>query len=397
MRFGGAWVAAAAFVVTLLVGGLTWILSGGESPSPVADEPMLLDSFMSGDVVYEFRAYPNSQGPDAPCVGVEYDLETSRRATMACPTMESEETTYAGRLEGAPPWTFVVGFGLEPGESITDDDAIRVITTDSTGQRRFFLIQYAQPVDDSYRVPVTRPDGTTRFITLPPPEPPMSTTTTKAPVSSESTVQLLDGSDLGFVGPSELELTGYRFTVSVPEFGQSTVDVAEGIDPADPAAVDEAAVLHSDLGDGIRLWRTEREGQPFYMSIELDGWGAVLHVGNQSTPDTDLVLSLADQFSGTANSNGVVLDEPPELFTTYLRDPATEDQIHLEAGQCIREQIPGGEIIEDPTRGQVIRGNGYASWCDQNADIEVRVYGDEQFVEQAVNTITLQRDHPDDP
>ena len=400
-RLSGAWVAAAAFVVTLLVGGLTWILSGGDSPPVAAGAEMLLDSFTSGDVIYEFRTYPNTQGADAPCVGLEFDLETGgHRATMACPTTESEETEYAGQLEDAPPWSFVVGFGLEPGERIKVDDAIRVITTEPIDQRRFFLLQFGQPVDESFQIPVTRPDGTTRFITVLPPDPsPVSTTTTLDPASlSDNTFDLLDGSELEFVGPSDLDLTGYRFTIDVPEIGSSTVDLAQGVDPADPEAVDEAAVFESNLGDGIRLWRADRGGQPFYLSVDLGGWGAFLHVGNETAPDTDLLLSLADQVSGAASDNGVVLDEySPDFFTTYLNDPATENQIHLGANQCVRELIPDADVVEDPAHGEVIRGDGYVSWCDEEADIEVTVYGDEQFVEQVIRDMTLNRSQPQDP
>lgn len=166
----GAWVAAAAFAVTLLVGGLTWLLAGGGSPPSAAGAATLLDTFSSGDVVYEFRTYTNNQGPKAPCVGVEFDLETGvRRATMACPTESSEEVEYGAQVQ-ASPWTFLVGYGLEDHETLDVDDAIRVITTERINGRRFFLIQFRQPVDDSYEVPVTRPDGTTQFISVVPPE-----------------------------------------------------------------------------------------------------------------------------------------------------------------------------------------------------------------------------------
>lgn len=396
-RLSGVWVAAAVFVVTLLVGGLTWILAGGGSQSPVADTPELLDSFSSGDVVYEFRTYPNSQGPEAPCVGVEYDLETGgRRATMVCPTEESEEFEYASHVH-ASPWTFVVGYGLEAGETIAVDDATRVITTEEVNGRRFFLIQFGQPVDESFRVPVTRPDGPTRFIAvIPPGDPPPSTTSTVAPASlSEGTLNLLDGSVLEFVGPSQLELTGYLFTIDVPGIGSSNVNLARGVDPADPSAVDQDAVLEENLGAGVRVWRADREGQPFYLSIDLDGWGAFLHVGNETAPDRELLRSVADRLNGEANDNGVVLDDySPEFFTTYLNDPSAENQIHLGANQCVREMIPGAEVVEDPRHGEVIRGDGYASWCDQNADVEVTVYGDERFVEQTVSGVSLDRRQP---
>ena len=395
LRLSGAWVAAAVFVVTLLVGGLTWFLAGGGPPPPAAESPILLDSFSWGDVVYEFRAYPNSQGPEAPCVGLEYDLETgSRRATMACPTEASEELEYASHVQ-AYPWT-LVGYGLEADETIAVGDAIRVIITEEIDERRFFLIQFGRPVSESFQVPVTRPDGTTRFIAVASPDdlPPSTTTSSADPATlSANTLDLLDGSRLEFVGPSEVELTGYLFTIDVPGIQSSNVELARGVDPADPAAVDEAAVLEANLGNGIRLWRADREGQPFYLSVDLGGWGAFSDVGNETAPDTELLLSVAAQLSGEASDDGVVLEDySPEFFTTYLSDPSTENQIHLGVNQCVRELIPGATVVEDATYGEVIRGDGYASWCDQDADVEVMVHGDEQFVERAVSGVTLNRD-----
>lgn len=221
-------------------------------------------------------------------------------------------------------------------------------------------------------------------------------TTTALPNDSEdlssSTWDLLDGSTLEVVGPSELQLRGYGFTIEVPGIRSSNVDLSHDADPADPAAVDQAAVLESDLGNGIRLWRANREGQPLYMTVDLGGWAAFLHVGNETPPDTELLLSLADQLSGETSENGVVLHNySPDFFTTYLSDPNTQNQIHLGANKCVRELIPGADVIDDPTRGEVIRGEEYASWCDEDADIEVMAYGDEQFVQQVVNDMTLTR------
>ncbi|MFP4555199.1 MAG: hypothetical protein ACLFRT_15265 [Actinomycetota bacterium] len=211
---------------------------------------------------------------------------------------------------------------------------------------------------------------------------------------SETTIDLLDGSRLEVVGPSELQPAGYLFTIEVPGILSSNVDLSRDADPADPAAVDQAAVLESDLGNGIRLWRANREGQPFYMTVDLGGWAAFLHVGNEPPPDTEL-LSLADQLSAQTSGNGVILhDYSPDFFTTYLSDPNTENQVHLGANKCVRELIPGADVVEDRTLGEVIRGEEYASWCDEAAEIEVMVYGDEQFVEQVINDMTLTRNQP---
>lgn len=229
-----------------------------------------------------------------------------------------------------------------------------------------------------------------------------SSTTTALPNDSEdlssSTWDLLDGSTLEVVGPSELQLRGYGFTIEVPGIRSSNVDLARGVDPANPASVDEAAVLESDFGNGIRLWRADREGQPLYMSIDLGGWAAFFHVGNETAPDTKLLLSLANQLNGEATEHGVVLDNyEPDLFVSYLSDPRTENQVHLLANRCFRETGQGVDVVEDPMRGQIIRGPGYASWCNEDANIEVAAYGDEAFIERILAGMTLHRSRPQSP
>lgn len=215
---------------------------------------------------------------------------------------------------------------------------------------------------------------------------------------STATVDLLDGSQLEVGMPSQLKLAGYLFAIEIPGIRSSNVDLALRFDLSDAAAVDEAAVLESNLGNGVRLWRADREGQPFYMTVDLGGWVAFFHVGNETAPDTELLLSLADQLSGETSENGVVLhNDTPDFFTTYLSDPNTENQIHLGANQCFWELIPGAEVVDDPGRGEVIRRGEYASWCDEDADIEVMVHGDEQFLELILNDLTLRRSRPREP
>lgn len=231
---------------------------------------------------------------------------------------------------------------------------------------------------------------------------PESTTTTTLTADlgklSTATVDMLDGSQLEVGMPSQLKLTGYLFAIEVPGILLSNVYLSRGADPADPAAVDRAAVLESDLGNGIRLWRADRQGQPLYMTVDLGGWGAFLHVGNETAPDPELLLSLADQLSGETSESGVVLHNyTPDFFTTYLSDPNTENQIRLGANQCFRELIPGAEVVDDPARGEVIRRGEYASWCDEDADLEVMVHGDEQFLELILNDLTLRRSRPREP
>lgn len=224
---------------------------------------------------------------------------------------------------------------------------------------------------------------------------PPATTTTGGPSDLSTTLDLLDGSKLEVVGPSELHLSGYAFTIEVPELGSSNVDLTRGADPTDASAVDEAAVLESNLGHGVRLWLADREGQPFYMTVDLGGWVAFLHVGNETAPDTELLLSLAGHLQGEGGEDGVVLaDYEPPSFTAYLSDPSSENQIHLAANQCVKELVAGAEVVENPTRGEVIRGPEYASWCDEDADIGVTAYGTREFVDRVLDELTLNRQEP---
>lgn len=213
-----------------------------------------------------------------------------------------------------------------------------------------------------------------------------------------SSLDLLDGSNLEVVMPSELQLTGYFFVIEVPEIRSSNVDLSRGVDPGDAASVDQGAVLESNLGNGVRLWRADREGQPFYLSVDLGGWGAVFHVGNETAPDTEPLLSLAAKLEGVASENGVVLtDYEPDFFTTYLSDPHSENQVHLAANRCVREVVPDADVVEHPVHGDLIRGPGYASWCDEAADVEVTAYGDGQFVKRVVSGMALVRNRQTNP
>lgn len=205
-------------------------------------------------------------------------------------------------------------------------------------------------------------------------------------------VDLLDGSRLEVSGVPDMELTGYFFAVEVPGIQSSDVTLSPGADPADGSAVDQAAVLESTLDDGVRLWRADREGQPLFMTVDLGGWVAFLHVGNQIAPETELLLSVADQLRGETSESGVVLaNHAPDLFTTYLEDPNTDNRIHLAANQCIAEMVPGAEVVDHQARGALIRGPEYASWCNEDAAVEVIVHGSERFVEQVTSQMALMR------
>lgn len=239
--------------------------------------------------------------------------------------------------------------------------------------------------------PVSLPESTTTVDQE-------SSSTTAADELTFSSLDLLDGSTLEVVMPSELQLTGYFFVIEVPEIRSSNVDLSRGVDPADAGSVDHAAVLESNLGNGVRLWRADREGEPLYLSVDLGGWGAVFHVGNETAPDTELLRSLAAKLEGVASENGVILtDYEPGLFTTHLSDPQSQNQVHLAANQCVREVVPDADVVDHPVRGDLIRGPGYASWCDEDADLEVIAYGDDEFVKRVVSGMALVRNRQTNP
>ncbi len=141
-------------VATILVLGLAACTSSSREP---------LGEFTAGGQGFEFIADPNTQGPDAPCVGVSYENVNGGYTHLACPTLASEETEYVAALDVSE-WTFVVGYGLQPGEELVLGDALFSMIAEWDG-RRFFVIQHAHDPDThSYEVLVTKPDGTTRSI-----------------------------------------------------------------------------------------------------------------------------------------------------------------------------------------------------------------------------------------
>lgn len=127
-------------------------------------ESVMFESFTSDGVTYEFGIFPNSQGPDAPCVGVSSESSAGLTTQLVCPTETAEETEYAAVIDFRGV-AFLVGFGLEEGESVVVPDAVRVLSTEPVDGRRFFLVQLAEvPGSEPFGVPVEKPDGTMRSI-----------------------------------------------------------------------------------------------------------------------------------------------------------------------------------------------------------------------------------------
>jgi len=336
-RTSGVWVAAAVFALTLLVGGLTWILAGGRSVPPTAGVPATLETFSSGDVVYEFRTYDNAQAPDAPCVGLEFDLETGRRATMACPSLESEETEYAGRLSVSP-WTFVLGYGLQPGESIQVEDAVRVLTTSEVDGRRFFLIQFSQPPGDSFEIPVYGPDGTVRFITpvdgseLDEPAPDRSTTSTSSSVSpGVSVTEVWSVPGIGISGTNFGDLSWVlRSNGDMVYVAGGNRETVTALDPA----TGEKAWQRSIGGGAVGLLYADDD------IVVARGYGLV-HALDPSSGETVWSLELDGRLwpTGAVRSDHglhVLVDrptegdvEPPQVITVDPEDGSTVWSVEL--------------------------------------------------------------------
>ena len=128
-------------------------------------ESETLTTFVSDGIEYELHTSPNSQGPEAPCVGVTADMDDGVSSVISCPTEDSEEDQYANAVDFDGEY-FVVGYGLTQGEEIVLEDAVSVTISEGTDGRWFFAVQLEEsPGSESFAVPITASDGSTRSIT----------------------------------------------------------------------------------------------------------------------------------------------------------------------------------------------------------------------------------------
>lgn len=221
----------------------------------------------------------------------------------------------------------------------------------------------------------------------------MTTSTSVVEDVARTTIHLLDGSELTVVRPAQLELGGYFYFLEIPGLGEANVYLTQR-DPAE-AAASESTEFHSDMGDGVKLWVGDREGRPFFMTVEMGGWVSFVHVGWETPPETDFLRSLADQLRGEASDRGVVIpDFDTDVFQVSLHDPDSEATVEFWTGQCLRERVPGSETVSHPENGEMVRKSGYASWCEPEDDLEVTISGEDRFVEQAIATLTVTRTQP---
>ncbi|MEM9892098.1 MAG: hypothetical protein AAF962_14635 [Actinomycetota bacterium] len=128
------------------------------------DDALLLADLDIGGVQHDFGLFPNQQGPDAPCVGVSLSADDSSTTTMACPTEVSESPEYAAVLE-LDTGSFIVGYGLAPGESITARTANGVALADGPDGETFFVIRLREsPGPDAVDLLITTATGGVRTL-----------------------------------------------------------------------------------------------------------------------------------------------------------------------------------------------------------------------------------------
>jgi outer membrane protein assembly factor BamB len=234
--------------------------------------------------------------------------------------------------------------------------------------------------------------GDTEPVSPPHPTTTIETETPTAPSIRE--YRLLDGRIATLETDPPLTLQGYSFFIDTPDIdapdvsGGRHVTVAQG-DPSDIAAT-ETAEEEATLSGTTTLWRADREGQPLFLSVDLDPWVVWLNVGNEtSRPSTDALLQLAQRLTGTTDERGVVL-EGLELDYHELHLSGSDDElVTLRIGTCFNESVPSSETVDDPRWGRVIRSEQRAAWCIGDGELEVIVYGPTAFVDSVVADIDV--------
>ena len=225
-------------------------------------------------------------------------------------------------------------------------------------------------------------------------------TTTVAPIPEvpdapllSQTFDLLDGTSIDVTTPAELILEGYSFFLDRPGLGgEKLVSIARGT--ASDMAAGESAVIERGLGGSMTLWRAEREGEPIFMAVQMNGFTSWLNVGYRSPPDEEELAAIAFLTAGDATGDGVVLrDSSVALFSTFLTS-GEGLKVTVRAGECLRERVPGSEITRYPRVGEVVRLDTYASWCLPGDGLEIAVDGPHEFVDLMVETLSVTRIGP---
>ncbi len=117
-------------------------LAGSGLLSACSDEsaPTTGDIGRLADATVVLRS--NQQNSEVPCVGVEVTDGEGTTATTSCPTGPAEPSDYGAEIIAADR-RFVVGFGLERGETITNDGLRAVFISDEIDGRRYFAAEVA--------------------------------------------------------------------------------------------------------------------------------------------------------------------------------------------------------------------------------------------------------------
>jgi hypothetical protein len=234
--------------------------------------------------------------------------------------------------------------------------------------------------------------GDTEPVSPPHPTTTIETETPAAPAIRE--YRLLDGRIATIETDPPLTLQGYSFFIDTPDIdapdvgGGRHVTVAQG-DPSDIAAT-ETAEEEATLSGTTTLWRADREGQPLFLSVDLDPWVVWLNVGHEnSRPSTDALLQLAQRLTGSTDERGVVLEGLALPYHELHLSGSQDELVTLRIGTCFNESVPSSETVDDPRWGQVIRSEQRAAWCIGDGELEVIVYGPKAFVDSMVAGIDV--------
>ena len=199
---------------------------------------------------------------------------------------------------------------------------------------------------------------------------------------------LLDGSSLeSSFSPTSVQ---HSFWYNNQALGEERLVAVAQTSPT-AAASHESAEIETVHSDVVSLWTADREGHPVFVTVRSGSWVALLHLGYGAAQSAaSLPDGLISDLALAADDHGVALvNFTPTEFRTFLERDA--NTVELAVGSCRGELVAGSETVGHPDRGEVVRAEGYASWCQLDDGFEVMVYGEEGFVDEAVNTLVLMR------
>ncbi|MCH7669497.1 MAG: hypothetical protein IIC71_09940 [Acidobacteria bacterium] len=215
-----------------------------------------------------------------------------------------------------------------------------------------------------------------------------TSTEVSAQKDAQQDLRLLDGGSLRVVVDHPVKLQSYSFFHDFPGLGGERLVTITATGGAAELAETESVTEDERLTDSATIWG--RAGNPMFLSVDLGSWTAWLGIGSDTDRPTDnALLGVVDLLAGTSDDRGVTL--PALRFEYYELNLVSTDggTVTVRIGECFQESIPGASTIEHAVRGPLIRGDHYASWCDNDAVVEVTIDGSTQFVNIFVDTLSL--------